>query len=74
MTRSSPWVAECPAGQVSYVVRYNLLQLRQVWRSAMAHVMKIKQGAVAPLVAHYERTPELERGFARGNIDPSTGW
>ena len=37
----------------------------------MAHVMKIKQGAVAPLVAHYERTPELERGFVRGNIDPS---
>ena len=37
----------------------------------MAHVMKIKQGAVAPMVAHYERTPELERGFVRGNIDPS---
>lgn len=37
----------------------------------MAHVQKIKQGAVAPLVAHYERTPELERGFVRGNIDPS---
>lgn len=36
----------------------------------MAHVLKIKQGAVAPLVAHYERRPELERGFVRGNIDP----
>lgn len=36
----------------------------------MAHVLKIKQGAVAPLVAHYERMPELERGFTRGNIDP----
>lgn len=36
----------------------------------MAHVLKIKQGSVAPLVAHYERTPELERGFVRGNIDP----
>lgn len=36
----------------------------------MAHVQKIKQGAVAPLVAHYERVAELERGFTRGNIDP----
>lgn len=36
----------------------------------MAHVQKIKQGSVAPLVAHYERKPELERGFVRGNIDP----
>lgn len=36
----------------------------------MAHVLKVKQGAVSPLVAHYERTPELERGYVRGNIDP----
>lgn len=35
----------------------------------MAHVMKIKQGTVAPMIAHYERKPELERGYVRGNID-----
>lgn len=36
----------------------------------MAHVMKIKATGVAPMVAHYERTPEIERGFRRENIDP----
>lgn len=35
----------------------------------MAHVIKLKQNAVAPMVAHYERTPEIERGFERINID-----
>jgi hypothetical protein len=36
----------------------------------MAHVQKIKQAAVAPMVAHYERKAELERGYVRDNIDP----
>jgi hypothetical protein len=36
----------------------------------MAHVIKLKQNAVAPMVAHYERIPETERGFKRPNIDP----
>lgn len=35
----------------------------------MAHVQKLKAGAVAPMVAHWERVPELERGFERENID-----
>lgn len=37
----------------------------------MAHVYKVKRSALAPMVAHYERTPELERGYERGNIDSS---
>lgn len=36
----------------------------------MAHVQGIKRQALAPMVAHYERTPELERGYTRSNIDP----
>jgi peroxiredoxin family protein len=35
----------------------------------LAHVIKLKQVAVAPMVAHYERIPEIERGFERINID-----
>lgn len=35
----------------------------------MAHMAKIKRVAVAPMVAHYERVPEVERGFERDNID-----
>lgn len=37
----------------------------------MAHVKKLKRQMLAPMVAHYERTPELERGYERENIDSS---
>lgn len=36
----------------------------------MAHVAKIKAPAVFPMLDHYERTAELERGYRRENIDP----
>lgn len=36
----------------------------------MAHVTKIKATAVAPMLDHYERVAERERGYRRDNIDP----
>lgn len=37
----------------------------------MAHLAHYKRSGAAPMLAHYERRPELERGFARENIDAS---
>lgn len=37
----------------------------------MAHLAHYKAAGVAPMLAHYERRPELERGYERENIDPS---
>ena len=36
----------------------------------MAHLAHYKRSGAAPMLAHYERRPELERGFTRENIDP----
>lgn len=36
----------------------------------MAHVAHYKRAGVAPMLAHYERRAELERGYRRENIDP----
>lgn len=33
------------------------------------HVAKYQGGAVGPMLAHYERKPEIERGYRRPNID-----
>lgn len=37
----------------------------------MAHLAHYKRSGAAPMLAHYERRPELERGFTRENIDAS---
>lgn len=37
----------------------------------MAHVAKYSAAACGGMCAHYDRTPELERGYERENIDPS---
>lgn len=37
----------------------------------MAHVYKVKSSGVANMIAHYERTPELQRGYRRDNINPA---
>lgn len=36
----------------------------------MAHVEKFKLHAIAHMLEHYARIPELERGYERDNIDP----
>lgn len=36
----------------------------------MAHVAKYAAAACGGMCAHYDRTPELERGYRRDNIDP----
>lgn len=36
----------------------------------MAHFAKYKASALGNMCAHYERSPELERGYQRINIDP----
>lgn len=36
----------------------------------MAHFEKFQAGALGSMCAHYERRPELERGYRRANIDP----
>lgn len=37
----------------------------------MAHVQKFKASALGNMCAHYDRTPERERGYRRENIDSS---
>ncbi len=37
----------------------------------MAHVAKYSAAACGGMCAHYDRTPELERGYERENIDPT---
>lgn len=37
----------------------------------MAHLAHYKRSGAAPMLAHYERRPELERGYSRENIDAS---
>lgn len=37
----------------------------------MAHLAHYKRSGAAPMLAHYERRPELERGYERENIDAS---
>lgn len=37
----------------------------------MAHLAHYKRAGAAPMLAHYERRAELERGYARENIDAS---
>ena len=37
----------------------------------MAHLAHYKRSGAAPMLAHYERRAELERGFTRENIDAS---
>lgn len=36
----------------------------------MAHVEKYQAAALGNMTAHYERKPEIQRGFRRDNIDP----
>lgn len=36
----------------------------------MAHVAKYQSGALGNMCAHYARTPEIEHGYVRVNIDP----
>lgn len=36
----------------------------------MAHVAKYQSGALGNMCAHYARTPEIEHGYMRVNIDP----
>ena len=35
----------------------------------MAHLAHYKRSGAAPMLAHYERRAELERGYSRENID-----
>ena len=37
----------------------------------MAHLAHYKRAGAAPMLAHYERRAELERGYARENVDAS---
>ena len=37
----------------------------------MAHIAKYQAAALGGMLAHYARTPELERGYRRDNIDPA---
>ena len=37
----------------------------------MAHLAHYKRSGAAPMLAHYERRAELERGFTRENVDAS---
>lgn len=37
----------------------------------MAHLAHYKRSGAAPMLAHYERRAELERGYSRENIDPA---
>ena len=37
----------------------------------MAHLAHYKRSGAAPMLAHYERRSELERGFTRENVDAS---
>ena len=37
----------------------------------MAHLAHYKRTGAAPMLAHYERRAELERGYSRENIDPA---
>lgn len=62
---------ECPAGQVPYGVRYNLLYLavRELRSVAVAHVAKYQSHALGRMCGHYERIAE-RMGYERPNIDP----
>lgn len=35
----------------------------------MAHLAKYNASALGNMTAHYNRTPQLERGYERSNID-----
>ena len=63
-SRAEPW-------PVSYGVRYNRLYLTEDWGPALAHLAHYKRSGAAPMLAHYERRAELERGYSRENIDAS---